>query len=60
MSHINLVTLKRATGSHYCGGSIINVNKVMCAAHCKTPSSSITLGAGSVTLREQRQLIVSH
>merc|ERR1712141_498118 len=50
------VSLKRATGSHYCGGSIINSNKVMCAAHCKQSSNNFTAGAGSATMRDQRQV----
>merc|ERR1712088_1240358 len=49
------VSLKRATGSHYCGGSVIGPNMVMCAAHCKQSSLSFTAGAGSATLMEQRQ-----
>merc|ERR1712235_62116 len=36
------VTLKRSSGSHYCGGSIINTNKVMCAAHCRQSTNSWT------------------
>merc|ERR1712193_167139 len=49
------VTLKRSSGSHFCGGSIINSNKVMCAAHCKQSSTNYTAGAGSVSLNGQRQ-----
>ena len=49
------VSLKRATGSHFCGGSIINTNKVMCAAHCKQSSNNFKAGAGSVSLNSQRQ-----
>jgi len=49
------VSLKRSTGSHFCGGSIINSNKVMCAAHCKQSSVNFTAGAGSVALNSQRQ-----
>merc|ERR1719378_557203 len=44
------VSLKRATGSHYCGGSVIGPQYVMCAAHCKQSSLSFTAGAGSATL----------
>ena len=47
------VTLQRS-GGHYCGGSIINTNKVMCAAHCKQ-TGSLTAGAGSATRTRQRQ-----
>merc|ERR1712235_126934 len=49
------VTLKRSSGSHYCGGSIINTNKVMCAAHCRQSTNSWTAGAGSVNISGQRQ-----
>merc|ERR1711935_472127 len=49
------VSLKRSTGSHFCGGSIINSNKVMCAAHCKQSSVNFTAGAGSAALNSQRQ-----
>merc|ERR1712110_22845 len=47
------VTLQNR-GSHYCGGSIINTNKVMCAAHCKQ-SGTLTAGAGSASRTRQRQ-----
>merc|ERR1711990_68094 len=50
------VSLKRASGSHYCGGSVINTNKVMCAAHCKQSSNNFTAGAGSAEVRNQRQV----
>merc|ERR1712168_1142582 len=49
------VTLKRATGSHYCGGSIIGADKVMCAAHCRQSNNNWTAGAGSVNISGQRQ-----
>jgi len=49
------VSLKRASGSHFCGGSVINTNKVMCAAHCKQSTTNYTAGAGSATLANQRQ-----
>ena len=52
------VTLQNR-GSHYCGGSIINTNKVMCAAHCKQ-SGTLTAGAGSASRTRQRQTKVSH
>merc|ERR1712127_404692 len=51
------VSLKRATGSHYCGGSIIKNNVVMCAAHCKQSTNSFTAGAGSASLNGQRQVL---
>jgi len=52
------VTLKRSSGSHFCGGSVINTNKVMCAAHCKQSSTNFSAGAGSATLANQRQVRV--
>merc|ERR1711936_1157586 len=48
------VTLKRSSGSHFCGGSIIGANKIMCAAHCKQSSTNFTAGAGSAKLSSQR------
>lgn len=47
--------MKRSTGSHFCGGSIINSNKIMCAAHCKQSSTGFSAGAGAVSLTAQRQ-----
>ena len=47
--------MKRANGSHFCGGSIINTNKVISAAHCKQTTNYFTTGAGSVSLNNQRQ-----
>ena len=50
------VTLKRSSGgSHYCGGSIIAPDKVMCAAHCKQSNDNWTAGAGSAVMAYQRQ-----
>jgi len=49
------VTLKRSSGSHYCGGSIISNDKVMCAAHCKQSNDNWTAGAGSAVMAYQRQ-----
>ena len=49
------VTLKRSSGSHYCGGSIIAPDKVMCAAHCKQSNDNWTAGAGSAVIAYQRQ-----
>ena len=49
------VTLKRSSGSHYCGGSIISADKVMCAAHCKQSNDNWTAGAGSAVNAYQRQ-----
>ncbi|CAG5079017.1 Oidioi.mRNA.OKI2018_I69.PAR.g9147.t1.cds [Oikopleura dioica] len=51
------VTLKRATGSHFCGGSILKNDVVMCAAHCKQSSNTFTAGAGSASLNGQRQVL---
>jgi V8-like Glu-specific endopeptidase len=51
------VSLKRATGSHFCGGSVIKNNVVMCAAHCKQSTNSFTAGAGSASLNGQRQVL---
>ena len=50
------MTLKRSNGSHYCGGSVINTNKVMSAAHCKQSTNDFTAGAGSITLTKQTQV----
>ena len=54
---LNQVTLKRSLGDHYCGGSIINYNKVISAAHCKQPNNNWSASAGSVTLNAQLQQI---
>ena len=54
---LNQVTLKRSLGDHYCGGSIINYNKVITAAHCKQPNNNWSASAGSVNLNAQRQQI---
>jgi len=48
------VTLYTGTSSHFCGGSIIKENKIMCAAHCKQ-SRDFKAGAGSVTRTSQPQ-----
>jgi len=37
------------SGSHYCGGSLVNANTVITAAHCATRSaSSYTIRAGTL------------
>ena len=54
---LNKVTLKRSLGDHYCGGSIINYNKVISAAHCKQPNNNWSASAGSVILNAQLQQI---
>merc|ERR1712179_156487 len=50
------VTLKRSSGSHFCGGSVIAPTKVMCAAHCKQSSTNFSAGAGAVGINSQRQV----
>ncbi|KAL9944076.1 hypothetical protein D7B24_007922 [Verticillium nonalfalfae] len=44
-----IVSLQRS-GSHFCGGSLLNANTVLTAAHCSTgvSASSVTVRAGSL------------
>ncbi|KAM0330628.1 hypothetical protein ACHAQA_003577 [Verticillium albo-atrum] len=44
-----IVSLQRS-GSHFCGGSLLNANTVLTAAHCSTgvTASSVTVRAGSL------------
>jgi len=49
------VTLTK-NNSHYCGGSIIGSNKVMCAAHCYQSNGTLKAGAGSATRASQPQV----
>lgn len=44
-----IVSLQQG-GSHFCGGTLLNANTVMTAAHCSTGTSpsSVTIRAGSL------------
>jgi trypsin len=44
-----IVSLQKS-GSHFCGGSLINANTILTAAHCAVgqTASSITVRAGSL------------
>ena len=44
-----IVSLQQS-GSHFCGGTLLNANTVLTAAHCSTGTSpsSVTIRAGSL------------
>ncbi|KEY74969.1 hypothetical protein S7711_01318 [Stachybotrys chartarum IBT 7711] len=44
-----IVSLQRSTGSHFCGGTLVNANTVVTAAHCSTgqSASAVRVRAGS-------------
>merc|ERR1712037_401219 len=50
-----ILSIRGQTGSHYCGGSLINLSKGITAAHCNKGFSGVTAVAGVHNINKEEE-----